>query len=493
MRRNKESGQAILMTVVALAILLLGALGLALDGAQLYAHRQMAQAAADAAAQGGVMSIFTRTYNLSGNPAGFDPSAPFTCGTADARTPCAYAASNGFGQTAGDQVAVSFPTSVPGVTLSPDYSPAAVKATVRRAVPATFLRLFGSAATTVRATATAVITQTISPVPILVLHPDLPAALHMGGSGVVRICGGPQKSIQVNSRSQGAVGVVGGGGGSGNVVVDLSRAGPNDTLGTCLGTGGDLGVFGGPTAAGSWLVLGPDGEYLQPEPIVPDPLIDVPEPALADVLATYGTPAPAPTSAHGCTAVAPVQCVLYQPGYYPGGINVGANRVGIFAPGVYYLDGNGGFRTTANGAMQMCAGCGADAVTGSGMVVYNHGTGAFEIGAGGNVSLLGAPMGSVYLGILFFQARNSVPHTGAQSHKLGGGGCLSLEGTIYLRNLVMTSTVYQNLWLSGSSCSSTLLKGEIIVSTLDLRGGGNITMQLDPNYVLPINQVALAQ
>jgi len=37
--------------VVAMSILLIGALGLAIDGGQMYAHRQMAQAAADAAAQ----------------------------------------------------------------------------------------------------------------------------------------------------------------------------------------------------------------------------------------------------------------------------------------------------------------------------------------------------------------------------------------------------------------------------------------------------------
>jgi uncharacterized membrane protein len=41
-----------------MSILLIGALGLAIDGGQMYAHRQMAQAAADAAAQAGIMSIF---------------------------------------------------------------------------------------------------------------------------------------------------------------------------------------------------------------------------------------------------------------------------------------------------------------------------------------------------------------------------------------------------------------------------------------------------
>ena len=62
---------------------LIGALGLAIDGAQLYGHRQMAQAAADAAAQAGILSIFDGT-NVGTNA--FGSAAP-TCSTADPTTP----------------------------------------------------------------------------------------------------------------------------------------------------------------------------------------------------------------------------------------------------------------------------------------------------------------------------------------------------------------------------------------------------------------------
>ena len=54
-KRKAEKGQAILLVVVAMAIVLVGGLGLAIDGSQLYAHSQMAQAAADAAALAGAM------------------------------------------------------------------------------------------------------------------------------------------------------------------------------------------------------------------------------------------------------------------------------------------------------------------------------------------------------------------------------------------------------------------------------------------------------
>src|SRR3954452_20532532 len=60
-RRSGERGQAILLVVLGMSIFVLGAIGLAIDGSHLYAQRQMAQAAADAAAQAGIMSIFDGT------------------------------------------------------------------------------------------------------------------------------------------------------------------------------------------------------------------------------------------------------------------------------------------------------------------------------------------------------------------------------------------------------------------------------------------------
>ena len=53
-----------------MGIFLIGALGLAIDGGQMYAQRQMAQAAADAAAQAGIMSIFNGTNATSAYPFG---------------------------------------------------------------------------------------------------------------------------------------------------------------------------------------------------------------------------------------------------------------------------------------------------------------------------------------------------------------------------------------------------------------------------------------
>ncbi len=122
MRLWDEDGQSLVFVALCMSIFLLGALGLGIDGAHLYAHRQMAQTAADAAAQAAIMSIFDGT-NGAGS-AGFTDTAlsSFTCSTTDTRTPCAYARNNGFGGSASDTVTVDFPAdaSYPGVSYSSD-------------------------------------------------------------------------------------------------------------------------------------------------------------------------------------------------------------------------------------------------------------------------------------------------------------------------------------------------------------------------------------
>ena len=53
MRKNEE-GQALILLMVALSIFLLGAVGIGVDAGHLYAQKQLAQNAADAAAQAGI-------------------------------------------------------------------------------------------------------------------------------------------------------------------------------------------------------------------------------------------------------------------------------------------------------------------------------------------------------------------------------------------------------------------------------------------------------
>lgn len=148
----------------------------------------------------------------------------------------------------------------------------------------------------------------------------------------------------------------------------------------------------------------------------------------------------------------------------------------------------------------MATGFVADPDTGSGMVVYNAGTETFDVGANSSANLIGADSGSIYKGILFFENRNGPANTGIGSsaeHRFGGGGSVTLKGTIYISNSlsVMNATPgqYQRVLLQGTPGSTTRIIGQIIVSALKMGGNAGIIMQLDPTATLNIRQVALVK
>ena len=87
-RRPNQDGQAVVLVILSISIFLCGAMGLAIDGSQLYAQRQMAQAAADAAAQAGIVTIFDGLTAIG--------TTAYYCTSANTTSPCSYASSNGF-------------------------------------------------------------------------------------------------------------------------------------------------------------------------------------------------------------------------------------------------------------------------------------------------------------------------------------------------------------------------------------------------------------
>jgi Flp pilus assembly protein TadG len=479
-RARREKGQAILLFVVAMGLVLFGALGLAIDGSQLYAHRQMMQAAMDSAAQAGVMSVFNKT-NTGANAFG---TSSFTCTASDVRTPCYFARLNGAGTTADDTVVVDFPSTAPGVALSGADTPNMVQVTVTRTVHNGIVRFVSPALSTIRASATAAIVDVVSPTPILVLHPTLAGSLSMNGNPTVQICGGPKRSIQINSSNASTISI------SGNPSVNLSKAGPSDPGNCTTGTGGDFGVFGGPTTRPSQINVGA-ARYIQPSSPIRDPLATVPPPA---VPAAAPAPAALANGVSGCPAAPSKACKLYSPGLYATGIDV-KNETAVFKPGVYYMQTKG-FQSTAHGDLYMSTGFADDPVTAQGMLVYITGNNATQdilsVGANGSVFLTGTPAASIYKGILFFSAHNS---TVLKQHSLGGNGAMSLVGTIYLANTLALTTstpgVYQRLSLHGTSGNSTLIAGQIVVDALNLEGNAGISMTLNPTSTLHVRQVAL--
>jgi Flp pilus assembly protein TadG len=218
-RFNRESGQAIVLVVVSLGLFMLGALGLGIDGAQMYAHRQMAQAAADAAAEAAIMSIARGTNSTSAHP--FSTAASFTCAvppaTLDLRTPCIYAQYNGFG-TSTDTVTVSFPATISGVTLSSGATPA-VSVSVQRVLTAGLIRFAGITTYTIKATASAGILASVPATCLYILDPSAPDAFTASnGASVTMNCG-----LVINDTNAVAASITGGG--NGHCVRDFHRRG----------------------------------------------------------------------------------------------------------------------------------------------------------------------------------------------------------------------------------------------------------------------------
>lgn len=137
-RKSGESGQAVVLVALAIGVFLLAAVGWAIDGSQLYAQRQMAQTAADAAAQAGIMSIRNGSSAIG--------TSSYYCTSGNSTSPCAYASNNGFTSTYGsgsctpsigsDCIKVD-PN--PGVVIPPIVSQ--LQVTVTRAVNMTLTKM----------------------------------------------------------------------------------------------------------------------------------------------------------------------------------------------------------------------------------------------------------------------------------------------------------------------------------------------------------------
>jgi putative Flp pilus-assembly TadE/G-like protein len=441
-RSRGERGQAALILILALSLVLVGGLGLVIDGSRLYNELQMAQSAADASATAAIMSIF---QGVNTGTTHFATTGTITCTTSDTALPCQYARMNGFGANTYDHVVIDFPTCSGSpdpcgyqaalATSLPSGTPNQVRVTIQRDVANTIIQMLGMGPTTpIKTSATAAIVETKNPTPILITDPYNAGSLHLNGGTTLTVCGGPSQSIQVNSVSSGAYSPPSSG------FIDLTHGGQADSGDCDTGTGSSFGNFGGPTNWGSGTVdnieLGTTGIYMRHSPI-DDPFKDVPAPG--ETLTVGGvsvtgpaipSTAPAPftvskTSSpnYGCTAPNSqgALCTVYSPGLYgtcvgcraaqsgpgaPAGFNFDGVSNIIFKPGLYYVKGhapnkpgvifkndNGGLAPLLNTGIpnsntnpytgSMCTdttACPPDTNTGQGMVIYDTGDGNHDGG-----------------------------------------------------------------------------------------------------------------
>ncbi len=408
---GREDGQAVILVVVAMGILLIGALGLAIDAGQMYAQRQMAQAAADAAAQAGIMSIFKGTNATSAYPfgTGAPPIASSICTTTDGRTPCVYARNNGFGGTAADTVTLSFPTTVSGVTLTYATVPA-FAVTVQRTLKTGLIRFVGAAATSgITAKATAGLVGTVSTKCVSVLDPSAQNAFQATNGSTVALSG---CGLAVGSTNADAVTV----------------------------SGGSSVTASGVTIAGGAVISG--GSSITPAPTTgvvasADPFAALPAPAVG--ACNYNNYSPG----YGTWTL--------NPGVYCGGINLGNGSTATFNPGIYIVNGGGVSLINKTD-------------TGSGVMFYLTGTnasyGSVTISNGASVTM-SAPASGVYMGVLFFQNKSLTP---AANATFSGGVAMQLTGSLYFPT---TSVLFTN----GASTNNYVA---IVAKRVSFTGGVNI-------------------
>jgi putative Flp pilus-assembly TadE/G-like protein len=286
-RACSERGQASLVIIIFIGVFLLGATGLATDYTQIWTHRQMAQGAADAACQAGAADLYLKALDPAAESNyGLDFSwigSSFDCSSIPGSPPCRYASLNGY---SGSNVAVSFPSTVAGApSLPPGFGTIPypyIKVTITDPVSLSFAKLVSSSGTfNISAKAECGLDPISVPIPLVILHRTSTAALSVGGAATIKIYGGPNRSIQVNSTS--ATAVVAG-------TINLSQAGPG-------GTGADFAVAGGPSTKPTGVNLGSTGKWITG--VIPsgDPWGAIPAPS---VPLFAGTATPVPFAVNGC-------------------------------------------------------------------------------------------------------------------------------------------------------------------------------------------------
>jgi len=411
---GRRDGQAVLLVVLSMSVLLIGVLGFAIDGGQMYAQQQMAQAAADAAAQAGIMSILdgtnaTSTFTFG---TGSTPIGSYTCTTTDGRTPCVYSRNNGFGGTSSDTVTLSYPASVSGVTLSSVTVPA-FQVTVQRTLHTGLIRFIGGpATTTISAKAISGIMGVVSPNSVFILDSAKKDALNISGAAVLNVSGG---GVAVDSNNAEAAVLSG----SGQV---------NASLFTSVG---GVSITGGASS---------------------NPVPSTGKASVADPFASLPAPTVGSCATHPTLTTPPNGASTLLPGTYCGGISIGNIANVTFSPGTYII--NGGGISFGNSGV----------ATGSGVMFYLTGTNSTygSLTANGASSItLSAPTSGTYEGILFYQDRTITSSVGAS---FGGSAAFALTGSLYFPTTSVT--------FSGAVNTASYMA--IIADSLTLTGSASI-------------------
>lgn len=448
MKRNKEAGQALVLTAVAL-VLLMGFAGLAIDMGVLRHEKRLQQTAADAAALAAADNLSHGGVTAAGQAA---------------------AASNGFGDTAsacstgcpnpGDVGFVTVtinnpPTSGPhgcgGGTCDANY----VEALVTEVHPTYFMRVLGTnqESVTARAVATNI------------------AGNPIGGNGCIDTLGAPNKRIEPGIST------------SGSVVLQAPTCGINDNGNLITGGGANLSITAGAIGVSGTVTANGTGT-VSPTPVAGVPAIGDPV-TITPPCSGASCPSSGPIKINGgtCsgTGCGGVTCsagnCTVSPGNYDD-ICITNTAFVNFSPGLYVLNGNtvcnagtefqatGG--TLCNSTDPTCSGMMGTA--NSGVTFYMTGPGSVNIS--GNVTAqLAAPDTGPYEGLLFYQ---DPADTAAAT--LRGNNSTAYQGALYFPTAQLT--------FGGDDSTTGTFNGGaaftlIVSSWLTLDGNSTIVLNSD--------------
>lgn len=414
MRRNwnKEAGQALVLTAVAL-VMLMGFAGLAIDMGVLRHEKRLQQTAADAAALAGATNLNFGSGVTTGGQA-----AAAANGFSDTGTTCSTGCPN--------------PGDVGFVTVTINNPPASgphagdakyVEALVTDVHPTYFMKVLGTNKEAV--TARAVATDT------------------SGGasSGCLYTLGEPTQTIEgVNINGAATLNAT---------TCGIVDNGNFNTQGNKLVV--NAGTFG---ESGNTNASGPGGTVTCS--VTPDSCPTPSMPAASDPLA--GTPSPC-TQGYSCTGGSalsvPSSGGTINPGTYSS-ISINGGTV-TFNPGIYIITGTPGGAGCPNDCLVIP---GNATISGSGVMFYFMNDATIDMTGTPTINL-SPPTSGTYAGILMFQDPNDTSTVAPNGPRLGGNSGSSFTGALYFPTAQVTffgnntsvnvgMLVAQSISLSGS-------------------------------------------
>jgi Flp pilus assembly protein TadG len=255
----------------------------------------------------------------------------------------------------------------------------------------------------------------------------------------------------------GALRATGGGGGTVNggaaVIVNSDASDAAITTGGSTLTASAFSIVGGTSGEG---FVGEMHTGADPQP---DPLRKLPEPKMSD----YSEQSNGPKHySNGNRTIGP--------GVYHGGITITGQANVTMLPGIYYMDG-GGFSFGGQGSL-----------TANGVMIFNAPKSSSDnislSGSGGGSVNLTPPTSGAYKGLTLFQARSAT-----NAMNISGNGGFYVTGTFYTAGSLMNVTGNGDAQI-GSQYISRLL---------DINGSGGMTVDYNPDQVIPRRILSLVE